>query len=153
MSDQTPPAAPADVHVSDWTIVHLTGDVTADSAEALAAHVTPMLTPGAHVAIDVRRGSIQPGPGVAKLVALLEAAEAGGARVVVIQPHADERESLLADGVFDVHESLDAALGVHDPAVTHARDRRNGPALAPAVTDALLVTAEDMTGQDTGHLR
>ena len=144
MSEQSASEPLVDVHVADWTVVHVRRDLDLDTVSALATHLTPLLEPGSRIAVDLRRSAVEPATAVAVLH-LAEAATASGARLVVVEPRAEAREVLRAAGVAHVHESLDAA--VHDLAPVAREPRREAPPLAPASSDAMLVAAEDVLGQ------
>jgi len=134
-----------DIHVADWTIVHVGADLDAATARALREHIAPMLVPGGHVAVDLRRSAVAP-DAVPVLRELVDRGAALGTAVVVIEPRGAVRESLRAAGVGDVHESLDAA--VHDLAAAHGGTHRAGQASYPAASDASTVAAEDILGRD-----
>lgn len=145
MADPSSTQPLVDVHVADWTVVHVREELDAAAVAGLAAHLRPLLEPGARVALDVRRATVDPSVADAVL-ALADAAASAGARLVVVEPHEESRELLRRTGVPHVHESLDAA--VHD-LTPPARDRDATP-MAPAASDATLVAAEDLLGRAPG---
>jgi anti-anti-sigma regulatory factor len=134
-----------DIHVADWTIVHVGQDLDAARASALHEHIAPMLVPGAHVAVDLRRSTVS-ADAVPVLRDLVDRGSALGTAVVVVEPRGEVRETLRAAGLGEVHESLDAA--VHDLAAAHGGTHRAGLASYPAASDASTVAAEDLLGTD-----
>jgi anti-anti-sigma regulatory factor len=134
-----------DIHVADWTIVHVGQDLDAATAGALREHIAPMLVPGAHVAVDLRRSAVS-ADAVPVLRELVDRASALGTAVVVVEPRGEVRESLRAAGLGEVHESLDAA--VHDLAAAHGGPHHTGLGGYPAASDASTVAAEDLLGTD-----
>ena len=139
-----------DIHVADWTVVHVRQDLDAAAVATLSGHLTPLLTRHARVAVDLRRCAVTP-EAAATVRALSDRAAASGARLVVVEPRADARAELLLAGVPHVHESLDDA--VHDlaPAITGpAPGAPLSPELPPASSDATLVATEDISGARPG---
>jgi hypothetical protein len=140
------PGPLSDIHVADWTVVHVREDLDAGTVHVLSEHLTPLLTRHARVAVDLRRSGVSP-EAAAAVRTLSDAATAAGARLVVVEPRADARAALLLAGVPHVHESLDAA--VHDLAPVNTHTVPGAPAtapLAPAASDATLLAAEDLGG-------
>jgi hypothetical protein len=146
MADGPAPDPLTDVHVADWTVVHVRQDLDVTTVAALSEHLTPLLTRHARIAVDLRRCRIAPEAADA-VRTLSDAATASGARLVVVEPRADARAALLVAGVPHVHESLDDA--VHDLAPVNTVAVPGAPAspeLAPASSDATLVATEDVSG-------
>lgn len=147
MPDQGATQPLVDVHVADWTVVHVREDLDPDAVAGLVDHLRPLLEPGARVALDLRRTAVAP-PAAEAVLEIARAAADAGARLVVVEPHDEARDLLRRYGVPHVHESLDAA--VHD-LVPPARDHDGDVApMAPASSDATLVAAEDLLGRAPG---
>jgi hypothetical protein len=85
-----------------------------------------------------------PGAAAAAVQRLSATAERSGARLVVVDPVTESRETLRAAGVTDVHESLDAALDVTAKVLREAAVGWPARPLAPSSGDALLVASEDV---------
>jgi hypothetical protein len=150
MVDAPAPGPLSDIHVADWTVVHVRQDLDAATVHVLSEHLVPLLTRHARIAVDLRRSGVTP-EAAAAVRTLSDAATATGARLVVVEPRADARAALLLVGVPHVHESLDAA--VHDLAPVNTHEVPGAPAtaeLAPASSDATLVAAEDVSGTGPG---
>lgn len=145
------PAGPlSDIHVADWTVVHVHQDLDVPTVRVLSEHLTPLLTRHARIAVDLRRSAVA-ADAAAAVRALSDHATARGARLVVVEPRADARAALLLAGVPHVHESLDAA--VHDLAPAHTAAAPGAPAapeLPPASSDSTLVATEDVSGSHPG---
>lgn len=147
MADASVPDPLTDIHVADWTVVHVRQDLDVDTVRELRAHLAPLLTRHARIAVDLRRCDVSPEAAVAVL-GLVDDAVTSGARLVVVEPREHGRDVLRAAGVPHVHESLDDA--VHDLAPANAVRTPVLPELAPAATDAILVATEDVSGQHPG---
>lgn len=144
MRDGEDRAATSTTHVGDWSIVRVTGALDAETLTAVTAHLAPLLTWGARVALDVHGGG---GGGDPTLIAkLVRRADEARAHLVLIESDDEVRESWRAAGLTRVHESLDEAL--RDTAAA-ARDHPGDTPLLPAAGDSQLVATEDLTGRPT----
>jgi hypothetical protein len=128
------------LHLEGWTVVRVKADLDAAASQALLDEVARDLVPGAMLALDLGHHPVD-----ADLASRLHDALGllpDGERVVVVEPDAERRGVLRAAGIADVHESLDAALGVADPSIRRVEDSRDAP-LAIAQGDASLLATED----------
>ncbi len=142
-------SALADVHIADWTIVHVPGHLYTVTTLALEEHVRTLLTPDALVAIDLRRGTVSP-EALERLLALAATAVAVGARLVFVEPDPGALTDLVAGGLTHVHESLDAAVHSHARLIHVGTGHGADWPLVPAASDATLLGADDLTGHGAG---
>jgi anti-anti-sigma regulatory factor len=146
MSETDPARRPTEVHVGDWTIVQVAGDLDTPGAAQLRAEVEPLLTAGAKVALDLRRVRVDPDTAPEAVRALAAMAVGVGAELVTVESDEQTREMLRDAGVPTVFESLDAALHVTTPTLREAGAPSPEPPLVPASGDAILVETEDSMG-------
>jgi len=141
-----------EVYVAGCTIVRVRVHLDEAGLVALERHVEPALTAGATVAIDMCGGGPVPVAAAAAVERLTVTASRVGARLVVVDPGQESRRTLRAAGVTDVHESLDAALGVTGPVLREAAAGSSGRPSVPSSGDATLVANQDLTsGRPNGR--
>jgi anti-anti-sigma regulatory factor len=147
MTDTGAGAAPlfTTTHVGDWAIVHVASALDATSWAALKDYVTPMLTWGAQVALVLRGAPTDDAAAVPALEFLWGTAADLRAHLTVVEPDPATRTRWHHAGLTRVHESLDEAL--RDTAPALGAGQADEP-LMPAAGDALLVSTDDISGNE-----
>ena len=133
-----------DIVVAGWTVVRLTSNLSLPACTDLERQLRPRLTPGARIAVDLRRAHLHL-PGCPSVLRTLQAEAAEcGAELVVVEADPVLRSELLLAGVVDVHASMDAAvhhgvpsLSPSTPAIrSHDRRRASTMPLGAAAAES-----------------
>jgi hypothetical protein len=131
-----------DIVVAGWTVVRLTSNLSLPACTDLERQLRPRLTPGARIAVDLRRARLHL-PGCPSVLRTLQAeASACGAELVIIEADPVLRSELLLAGVVDVHASLDTAVHHGMPSLSPSlpamanHDRRRASTMATEAAPA-----------------